>query len=176
MQVSSPRLCFDAKSSRFFSRIGIGKRTLKTALAVLCCLLLGLLFPYREAPLTACIAAILTMQATQRESFWVGGRRLIGTAIGGGVGMAMLGLYTLLPFPASQLILATLGVMASISICCFSHLQEAAALSAIVVLGIVMASDTGDILVSTLWQMGETAVGVVLAVAINYFVARPKVE
>lgn len=165
--------CAPPDSHNIFVVMGIGKRTLKTALAVLICLLLDFATGH-GMPINACIAAILTMQASQRESFHAGRTRLLGTAIGGAIGLAMLGLYSLLPNPVVKIVLATLGVMLAISISCIIHNQDAAALTAIVVLGITLQQGADNTVEIALWQVGETAVGVVVAVLVNHFVARPK--
>lgn len=164
--------CGPSKEGSFLLRWGFGMRTLKTALAVFICLGIDLLLGY-GTPQNACIAAILTMQATERDSFYEGGRRLLGTAIGGAIGIAMLGLSTLWPHPALQLIFTTFGVMLAISLCCLIRNQQAAAFTAIVVVGLALQANAKDTFALALWQLVETAVGVVVAVLVNHFIARP---
>lgn len=66
----------------------IGLRNIKTALAVLVCLCLFELLG--RNPLYACIAAIVSMQPTVENSIREGANRLIGTAIGGFMGILFL--------------------------------------------------------------------------------------
>ena len=150
-----------------------GARTRKTGLAVLICLLLDYALGY-NAPLNACIAAILTMQATQRESLSTGVNRLLGTAIGGITGLVLLALLTLYPHGALRVGLAALGVMLCISVCCLSRIQEAAAIAAIVVLGVVLEKNADNTLLMAFMLVVETAVGVLVAMGVNWFVSRPK--
>ncbi len=158
---------------RFLERYRFGARTRKTGLAVLICLLLDYALGY-NAPLNACIAAILTMQATQRESLSTGVNRLLGTAIGGITGLVLLALLTLYPHGALRVGLAALGVMLCISICCLSRIQEAAPIAAIVVLGVVLEQRAENPLLFAVLLVVETAVGVLVAMGVNWFVSRPK--
>ena len=161
------------KISYLLSRWHVGMRTLKTGLAVALCLLVGYLLGYPQ-PLTACIAAILTMQTTQKDSFSSGGRRLLGTAVGGVIGLLLVGVHTLYPSTVLRIALATAGVVLSISICCSFHNQNAAPITAIVVLGMVLGGNEGSLFFSAMVQILETTAGVIIAVLVNCFVARPK--
>lgn len=157
----------------FLDRYRFGARTRKTGLAVLICLGLDYALGH-NAPLNACIAAILTMQATQRKSLSTGVNRLLGTAIGGGIGLLLLALLTLYPHGALRVGLATLGVMLCISICCLSRIQDAAPIAAIVVLSVVLERNADNPMLFALMQVIETAVGVLVAMAVNQFVWKPK--
>lgn len=157
----------------FLDRYRFGARTRKTGLAVLICLGLDYVLGH-NAPLNACIAAVLTMQATQRKSLSTGVNRLLGTAIGGGTGLLLLALLTLYPHGALRIGLATLGVMLCISICCLSRIQDAAAIAAIVVMSVVLERNTENMMLLALTQVVETAVGVLVAMAVNQFVWKPK--
>lgn len=157
----------------FLERYRFGARTRKTGIAVAVCLLLDYVLGY-NAPMNACIAAILTMQATQRASLSSGVNRLLGTAIGGATGLVLLGLLTLYPHGALRVGLATLGVMLCISICCLSRIQDAAAIAAIVLLSVVLGGNAENPLLFAVMQVLETAVGVLVAMGVNQFVWRPK--
>ncbi len=161
----------------FLDKYSFGMRTRKTALAVLICLALDYIINHHN-PLNACIAAILTMQATQRESLSVGGQRLLGTALGGAIGILMLALATLFPQAWPQTAvrggLAAVGLMVSISLCCILRKPDAAAIAAIMVLIISLEKNTDNTFLLALTQVVETAMGVLVAMGVNRFVARPK--
>ena len=161
------------KITHLLSRWHFGMRTLKTGLAVAFCLLAGYWLGYPR-PLTACIAAILTMQTTQKESFSSGARRLLGTAVGGVIGLLLVGIHTLYPSTVLRIVLSAAGVIVSISICCNFHNQNAAPITAIVVLGMVLGGSESSLFLSAMVQILETTAGVVIAVLVNQFVARPK--
>ncbi len=157
----------------FLRRYSFGMRTRKTALAVFICLALDFAMGH-NAPVNACIAAILTMQATQKQSLNVGVQRLLGTAIGGVVGMLLVAAYTLYPHTILRIFLAGLGVMISISVCCAFKKPEAAAIAAILALIMVQGGETENTLLFAFMQMLETAMGVLVAMGVNRFVSKPR--
>ncbi len=71
--------------------IRIGTRTLKSALAAMLCAVLY--FPFGRNPTFACIGAIFGMGCDMSDGWRNGGNRLIGTIIGGVVGMLLYALY-----------------------------------------------------------------------------------
>ncbi|MDT2191533.1 FUSC family protein [Paenibacillus larvae] len=67
----------------------IGMRNVKTAIAVLLCILILRLFQI-ESPFYACIAAVITMQNTVEDSYETGINRIIGTLIGAAIGLVFV--------------------------------------------------------------------------------------
>ena len=69
----------------------IGLRNIKTAMAVLICLVLyhaaGLLLNFERSPVFASIAAIISMQNNMESSISMGANRVIGTVMGGAIGI-----------------------------------------------------------------------------------------
>ena len=76
------------------SKLHIGMRNIKTALAATLCALLYL--PFGRNPTFACIGAIFGTGSDMENSKLHGGNRFFGTIIGGFIGMGLFGLYTLI--------------------------------------------------------------------------------
>lgn len=91
----------DIKGNVTFPKIGM--RNLKTAVAATLCALIYA--PFDRNPTFACIGAVFAMNNSLQNSWVSGGNRLIGTIIGGFVGMGFFYLYQLFPpfFPGSEL-------------------------------------------------------------------------
>ncbi len=73
------------------SRLHIGMRNVKTALAAMLCALIY--FPIDRNPTFACIGAIFGMGGNTHQSKLGGGNRFFGTIIGGLLGMLFFSIY-----------------------------------------------------------------------------------
>lgn len=154
----------------------VGMRTMKTAVAVVLSYLvfipLGLLFPAQysgasAAPFYACVAAVICMQSSVGRSVHQGIARLIGTAIGGALGLLILTMDTLLSNPALLALMLGAGTVAAIWLCNLVKRPAACSIS-VVVLCVILFNHTGpDRYFYAINRMVETAVGVLLAVAVN---------
>ncbi len=156
---------------------GLGLRSIKTALAaVLVALIYG--FIPNHDPTFACIGAIFGMGADMEASRRSGGNRFFGTIIGGIIG---LGLYQLeyLIFPGGnywvRLPLVCAGVIILIAMCVLCHWPGGVQPGG-VVLCIILFNTPADHIDYAFWRMIDTGVGVVLALAVNYFFPRERVE
>ena len=158
----------------------IGMRMVKTAVAVVICFFLFLPFwvrvplgeydPLKDVgPFYACIAAIICMQSSVEQSVRQGVSRLIGTAIGGGVGLLVLLVDDLLEIPLLTGLILGGGVVLVIWLCNVIHRPSACSIGC-VVLCVVMINHSGtERYLYTLARMGETAVGIVVAILVNRF-------
>ena len=72
-----------------FKRYKIGFRAVKTTVAVAICILLAALFG-RQDKFYASIAAIICMRKTSTETSSAGIQRIVGTVVGGAVGLVVL--------------------------------------------------------------------------------------
>ena len=88
--------------------IHIGARSIKTAAAATLCAFVYLLIG--RNPTFACIGAVFGLGADMGSSWLNGGNRLIGTAIGGVLGMALFSLY-LLVVPTGEMTLLILPLL-----------------------------------------------------------------
>ena len=154
----------------------LGQRIVKTAVAVLLCLLFYWLRGYRgqAMPTEAAITAILCMQPYVRDSRDYALSRFAGTLIG-----AVWGVLFLLPFLAAPALaqrlflvylLMGLGVLASLYTAVLLRKPDASGLAAIVFLCIVISFPDIE---SPLAQMADRLLGVllgtVIAIAVNIF-------
>jgi uncharacterized membrane protein YgaE (UPF0421/DUF939 family) len=157
----------------------IGMRTVKTALSVFICMAVY----HLAAPLgyttnfdafLACTAAVICMQDSVEKSFKSGRNRLEGTGIGALLGMSFL--YIDMLFSNDYLILAmtALGIVALITVCNLLRLSDSIVIACVVFLVIVLGQTVNGPFISSVQRLLDTAVGVVIAIAINHFVKKPK--
>ena len=145
----------------------MGYRNIKTALAVLICLL------FLNKSLMAAIAAIICMQSTIEDSVVTGINRLIGTLLGGLLGIIIIYFISLFNLQDYSIFISALSV--SLVIYIFNLIKKPAAcvISAIVVLGIVIDPSVDNQIFYALNRTLETSLGVVIAILINRFINPP---
>ncbi len=152
----------------------IGNRILKTALAVFLCLLIYIIRGNLENAAEACITAIICMQPYARDVRKSALDRLLGTIVGCVLGLLFLLLVTELPGMNTRMllvcILMTAGVIASLYVCVLLNIADAAALSAIVFLCLVISYQKADpSLEETMLRILDTLIGVFVAIFVNSF-------
>lgn len=150
---------------------GLGKRTVKTAVAVGICLLLGALVGY-EAPFYASIAAVMSMRATPAQSIEYGKERLIGTVVGGAVALLVVFILQKMPFLGTSYLLILLisaAILLGLFICNLLKQKDAAcSICCVVILAILLIHPGGrDSYLYILSRTIETAIGIAIAVAVN---------
>lgn len=154
----------------------IGMRNIKTAVATTLC---ALVYHFLgRNPAFACIGAIFGMGADMRDSKMHGGNRLFGTMIGGFLGMALFRVYIFFqPTGEDQFLLVPLmfiGTILLILLCqkfWVGGIQPGG-----VVMSLLLFSTPVDTYVSyALNRILDTAVGVVVALAINHFFPRERI-
>ena len=154
----------------------IGQRILKTALAVLICLLIYWLRGYHgeemraEAPITA----IICMQPFVRDTRKYAVNRFIGTIIGAVWGLALLFLLLAVPVLGTKLpllyTLMAIGVLLSLYSAVLLRTPDVSGLAAIVFLCIVIAfPDIEDPLAKTGMRILDVFIGTSAAIAVNVF-------
>lgn len=151
----------------------IGLRNIKTAIAVLICLVSFHIFD--RNPIYAAIAAIVSMQSTVENSISVGIDRLIGTAIGGAIGI----LFILTKFAFFNIwiyyCMIAIGIVAVIYINVLIKKPGSVSISCIVFLIIMVNAEsmTQTLALSLEYagnRMLDTAIGVVIGVAVNFVI------
>ncbi len=157
---------------------GIGMRTVKTAVAVVICFFLFLPFwvyvPAGEGellqhigPFYACIAAIICMQSSVKQSLRQGVSRVIGTVLGGLVGLGVLLLDDLIKIPVVTGLLMGGGIVLTLWLCNLIKRPAACSIGCVVVCVVMLNHGGPDRYVYTLFRVAETIVGIVVAVAVN---------
>ena len=156
--------------------IHVGMRNLKTALAATLCAL-----PYYfigRNPTFACIGAIFGLGSDMEDSWRNGGNRLIGTIIGGFLGM---GLYQLEHWIAPEgnyflrLPLLFLGVIILVSLAVLFHWPGAVQPGG-VVLCIILFNTPANHIGYALDRMLDTGIGVIMALLVNLLLPRQRLE
>ena len=155
---------------------GFGQRSLKTALAT--ALIALLYFPFKADPTFACIGAIFGMGNNFEDSKRSGGNRLIGTIIGGFLGMGIFGLEHLI-FPGGnyyfKVVLIFIGI---ILLVCASVIFKwpGAVQPGGVVLCIILFNMPDNYISYALHRMFDTGIGVIFAIILNEMITRERVD
>ncbi len=164
-----------------------GMRTLKTMVAVAVCFLIFLPFWAAEAgsednildhvgPFYACIAAIVCMQDSVERSVRQGISRLIGTGIGGSVGIVILWISGERSNPFLFGGLLAVGVMTTIWICDLLQKPAACSIGGVVCCAVLLSHGGAERYFYLLTRMGETAVGILVGVAVNRLLPDHRME
>ena len=151
----------------------IGMRVVKTAAAVMVCLLIALLTGSRNSiPITA-VSALVAMQATAGDTVKTSVYRVLGTVIGGAFGLLAVIIGIFVPYYIEGLfvIIIPLMLLLDLYLCNVLKMHEACSISCVVTI-IVAARVTTDISVSeslvyTIIRLRDTFIGVVIATIIN---------
>lgn len=147
----------------------VGMRIYKTGLAALICLLFSRgLGGY---PFFAVVAAFICMKPTFEDSLKVGLNRVLGTIIGGFVGMGILAGVTALGIGQGDLIydfLVALGVMFLIKLIALINRAPAAVITCVTFCSILlMPVGQASIVQYSLMRILDTLLGVFVALLIN---------
>lgn len=154
----------------------VGMRNIKTAIATTLC---ALVYHFLDrSPAFACIGAIFGMGADMRDSRMHGGNRLFGTMIGGFLGMALFWVHLQFdPTGTERFSLVPLmfvGTILLILLCqkfWVGGIQPGG-----VVLSLLLFNTPVDTYVSyALNRILDTAVGVIVALAINHYFPRERI-
>lgn len=146
---------------------GLGLRTIKTAVAVGLCVALAELVQFEQPPLFACIAAIICMQETAEKSLVSGRNRLVGTGIGGVVGVAFVSLLDYFPAPFWKILFISLGIVVGFVICNLLKKKDSCSICGVVILAVMIGNPAASKYLYIVDRLGETFVGVVIAIAVN---------
>ena len=150
----------------------LGGRAIKTALSVSLCIFISFVFG-REDAFFASIAAMICMQQTYDKTFKVGLNRFIGTLLGGIIGYAVLEIICLFPYYSNLLdmFIAPLCILVMIYICNTTNRKESIIIGCIVLVSIVASPEKkpNDSLLYVVNRVIDTTIGIIVAMAINFF-------
>ena len=153
----------------------IGFRAIKTTIAVAICIVLSLLFN-RHDKFFASIAAIICMRKTNLETSAAGFIRLIGTTIGGIIGLLVLLITQIFPHKELiNLLLSPLCVLLVIYICNVFGKKNSVEIGTIVVLSVLMSHSEAAYTNTFMYVVDrviDTSLGVIVAVFVNKFMFR----
>lgn len=149
-----------------------GMRVIKTAIAA--CIILTLRLALDISLEYALTAAVLALQQTPDQTLAAGLNRLLGTLLGAIGGFLVLTLADYIPGyqGVPHLFIIPLGLVLVCWICLLLNRPTGIALSCVIYLGIVsnFGRDIADTGLYVLVRMFDTSLGVVVAVAVDYFV------
>lgn len=168
---------YDMEQPKTKSPFHIGMRNLKTALAATLCALLY--FPLDRNPTFACIGAIFGMGSDMDNSKLNGGNRLFGTVIGGLVGMAVFQVYIWI-YPDGEmrplmLLFLFIGVILLVLMSTLFQWPGAIPPGGVVLCIILFNTPVDTFISYSLNRVFDTAIGVIIGIATNYFLPRERV-
>lgn len=157
-----------------------GLRAIKTAFAVFLCFLLSLLLN-RSDPFFASIAAIICMQQTYNQTFYIGVHRFIGTIIGGVCGYLMLEIgqfNSIFGQSWTNTILAPLCILLVIYICNVFNFKASVSIAGIVLLSILSRPDmsANNTLMYVIDRVIDTSLGIIIAMLVNRYMFPKKTK
>ena len=157
----------------------VGFRAIKTTVAVAICIVLSLVLR-RHDKFFASIAAIICMRKTNLETSAAGFGRLIGTIIGGVIGLLVLLITQIFPHKELiNLLLSPLCVLLVIYICNVFGRKSSVEIGTIVILSILMShSETAytNTFMYVINRVLDTSMGVLVAMFVNKFMFRKAVS
>jgi len=164
---------------------GLGMRTIKTAVSVMLCIaffevvnLNGFFVLSSKnvngwAPFYACTAAIICLQGTALKSLKLGIVRLIGTGIGGIVGILLLFADQYIKVGHYNILLVGVGILVCIFVSNITKQQDASAIACVVFVAIFINHNQNDRYIYAIMRMIETTIGIIIAVGINKLLNKP---
>lgn len=171
-----------------------GMRNIKTAISVLLCLVVYVLFPLlaeitnefdgkffelltfivnRQDPMFACIAAVVVMQSTVADSVSSGKSRIYGTALGAAAGLLFLLINLSVPVHLLNILLIAIGVVFLIYVCNLLKLQNAVSISVITFLVILISIGQKSPILYAVNRLLDTGIGIVISIFVNRYLNFP---
>lgn len=158
-------------------RFHVGMRNIKTAVAATLCALLYL--PFGRNPAFACIGAIFGLGSDMENSWLNGGNRLIGTIVGGFIGMGLFRLYICIypegGFYWPLLMFLFVGVVLLILASQFFKWPGGIQPGGVVLCIILFSTPVETYISYSLNRMLDTGIGVVVALLVNLLLPRERV-
>jgi uncharacterized membrane protein YgaE (UPF0421/DUF939 family) len=154
----------------------IGMRNIKTTLSVFLCLLLFDIIS-RENSIYACVAAVICMQNTIVDSLEKGVSRVLGTIVGGLVGIFVLFVVSeiFIVNEDMMIFIIPLGIILLIEICVMIDQKQAVVISCVVYLSILISKNRdGGYVLYTVNRVLDTSIGIVIALLVNKYVVMPE--
>ena len=178
----------DFSMKRFFKKLGsvgsavdahidtnyrIGMRVVKTVASITFCLIISLVAGGRISINIAAVSAMVTLRATQGETLRSGFFRLLGTAIGGALGILTTLIGSFLPFYESGLFVVIIPIMLlfDLYLCNLFKMQDSCQISCVVLIMVALPIEKDlrmlNVLIETSFRLLETFIGVGTATVMN---------
>lgn len=172
----------------------IGMRNIKTALAVLICMLIFVVFGKlgsfitpsdnpitvlikfllaRENPIFACVAAVIVMQNSVENAKGFAVSRFLGTTVGVTSGIVFLWLDTALMNRAFNFIFVFAGIILLICLCNLIKHPDASSISIITFLVIMISIREENPFIYAVNRIIDTILGITISLAVNFSIKKP---
>lgn len=148
------------------TRLKIGKRSIKTAIAIFLSVLISRIFRL-EYPFFTAIAVIFSMENSIASSYKAGLNRLLGTLVGAFVGVIFVSIQ-----PGSA-VLSGIGMLVLIFICNVFKWDRAVSIAGVVFMSIMLNLNNKNPLQYSFNRVLDTLIGIMIAVAVNYLIFPP---
>ncbi len=155
-------------------RFKIGMRTIKTAVAVLVCMLAMMFFPVENA-FYACIAAVICMQQTMEHTIRIGLDRMKGTIVGALLGIGALMLQQCITIDLT-IIFAPFGVIFVLYLCNVMKMPASCSIGCVVYLSILLVQRDMPPYLFGIVRALETFVGILIAMLVNFCLDRSFIQ
>lgn len=149
----------------------LGLRNIKTAISVCICLVL-----FSKDPFFATVAAIMCMQDTVENSLKIGFTRIIGTLLGGILGLIFLNLTRFLNADFFIPLITGIGVSSAIYLCNAIKKPASSAMSSLVLVAIMIAPAGSSAFHYAFKRTIETTLGIIVAILVNKYIKPQKEE
>ena len=164
------------QTTQTYSRFHVGLRNIKTAFAATLCALIYFMFD--RNPTFACIGAVFGMGNDMSGSRLGGGNRLFGTIIGGLLGMGLFRIYIIF-YPEGgryplMLLLLFIGVVLLILTSQIVGWPGAIQPGGVMLCIILFNTPVSTYITYSINRIVDTGLGVVVALAVNYFLPRER--
>ncbi|WP_312654054.1 aromatic acid exporter family protein [Proteiniclasticum sp.] len=144
----------------------IGMRTIKTAIVVIISYFVSSLIN-DELSFALIYAAVICIETSVVSSFKIGYNRVLGTAVGGVIGLIM----TYLPIYGG--IAMALGIIITIIFCNLLNIKKATGIAITLVIIIIMGSSDSAPAVYAMQRTLDTVIGIVIATIVNMLIYPP---
>lgn len=144
----------------------IGMRTIKTAIVVIISYFVSSLIN-DELSFALIYAAVICIETSVVSSFKIGYNRVLGTAVGGVIGLVM----TYLPIYGG--IAMALGIIITIIFCNLLNIKKATGIAITLVIIIILGSADTTPAVYAMQRTLDTVIGIVIATIVNMLIYPP---
>lgn len=150
----------------------IGLRNIKTAISATLCAIIYSFFD--RNPTFACIGAVFGMDNSVESSWKTGGNRLVGTVIGGFIGMGFFYVATLISGKTIKMLLLFFGIMVLIYASQLFHWSGAIQAGSVVFYIVMLNTPEHQYISYALNRMLDTGIGVFMSILINALLPRER--
>lgn len=152
----------------------IGLRSVKTAISTTICAVLYILID--RNPTFACIGAVFGMEGIEQAPWKTGLNRLIGTIIGGFMGMGLFYLQMQINGKFFQILLLCVGIILLIYVSQLIGFPGAIQGGAVVFYIVMLNTPPDQYIFYALNRMVDTGVGVFISILINISLSRERMS